>query len=261
VSFVERTTAPSTIGSLAADLSQLGVRPGMTLLVHSSLSAIGYVCGGAVAVVDALLSAVGAEGTLVMPTHTGDLSEPSQWKHPAVPEAWWPVIRGETPAFDPRTTPTRGMGAVVEVFRTWRGTLRSAHPRGSFAARGPNAQTITGAHTLEASFGEGSPLARLYDLDASVLLLGVGFDRNTSFHLAEHRAQCRPQVVQGTPMLEDGARVWKTYADLDYDAGPFADIGAAFLAAGRARSGTIGAAEAHLFSQRDCVDFAVMRLP
>jgi ABC-type transport system substrate-binding protein len=45
---------------LLRDLHALGVRPGMDVMVHSSLSKIGHVVGGAEAVVDALLAAVAA---------------------------------------------------------------------------------------------------------------------------------------------------------------------------------------------------------
>ena len=68
---------PATVASLAHDLARLGVEPGMTLLVHSSLSALGYVIGGPVAVVQALEGVLSPRGTLVMPTQTGDLSDPA----------------------------------------------------------------------------------------------------------------------------------------------------------------------------------------
>ena len=55
---VEKTKMPATIESLQTDLRTLGVRPGMVVLVHSSLSAMGWVCGGAVAVVIALQEAI-----------------------------------------------------------------------------------------------------------------------------------------------------------------------------------------------------------
>lgn len=72
--------------SLAKDLRKIGVKTGMTLLVHSSPSSLGWVCGGAAAIALALEEVLGDEGTLVMLTHSGDLSDPAMWKHPPVPE-------------------------------------------------------------------------------------------------------------------------------------------------------------------------------
>lgn len=82
---IERVDEPVTTASLVADLRNLGVEVGDTLLVHSSLSALGWVSDGAPAVIDALQEAVTPEGTLVMPTHTG-YSDPAGWENPPVPE-------------------------------------------------------------------------------------------------------------------------------------------------------------------------------
>ena len=164
---------PATVASLADDLRTLGLGAGENVMVHSSLSRLGYVAGGPVAVVMALCDVVGAEGTIVMPAHSGDLSDPSSWSNPPVPEPWWETIRAEVPAYDPALTPTRMMGAVVECFRHLPGARRSDHPTVSVVARGPQADCVVEGHSLAYGLGEGSPLARLYELDAKVLLLGV----------------------------------------------------------------------------------------
>jgi aminoglycoside N3'-acetyltransferase len=86
-------SAPVTRSRIADDLGRLGVRRGGVLLAHSSLSTLGWVCGGAQAVVEGLLDALAPDGTLVVPTHTGGNSEPADWRNPPVPRDWWPVIR------------------------------------------------------------------------------------------------------------------------------------------------------------------------
>lgn len=257
---VEATPEPATVGSLVRDLRALGVTSGTTLVVHSSLTALGWVAGGAHAVVLALGEAAGPDGTIVMPSHSTGLSEPSHWQNPPVPETWWKTIRSEMPAFDPRVTPTRGMGVIADTFRAQEGAIRSNHPHSSFTARGPRAAEITRDHALDSGLGEGSPLARLYDLDAHVLLLGVGHDRNTSLHLCEYRAEfpSKKTMRQGAPVLVAGERRWAEFQDLDWDEDDFVALGAAFeQEAGAVRVGRVGTGEARLMRQRELVDFGV----
>src|SRR5512135_1478972 len=98
---VEKTPLPGTRESLASDFRRLGLYEGMTLLVHSSLSALGWVCGGPVAVIQALMDVLTEAGTLIMPAHSGDVSDPARWCNPPVPADWIPIIRAAMPAFDP----------------------------------------------------------------------------------------------------------------------------------------------------------------
>src|SRR5271154_5984463 len=111
---IARDGEPRTRASLVRDLRSLGVAPGSVLLVHASLRRIGWMVGGAHAVILALMDAVGPEGTLVMPTFSGQLTDPAGWREPAIPEAWIETLRDHLPTYDPARTPTRGMGAIAE---------------------------------------------------------------------------------------------------------------------------------------------------
>ena len=253
---VEETPVPRTRESLACDLRALGVEAGMVVEVHSALSKLGWVSGGPVAVVQALQDVLTEAGTLVMPTHSPNYTDPTNWKNPPVPVSWLPILYEQMPAFDPRITPSAFMGQIVETFRTWPGVLRSSHPALSFAAWGRHARTITANHALDYGLGEGSPLARLYDLSGFILLLGVGYENCTALHLAEYRAPNAPQISEGAPILENGQRVWKTYREIDLNDDPFPEIGAAFETSSLVKNGLVGSAPCKLLPQRPIVDFA-----
>lgn len=256
---IARTDEPLSVERLVADLRALGVTAGDAVLVHSSLSSLGWVSGGAPAVVDALMEAVTEDGTLVMPTHTGHYSDPEGWEDPPIPESWATDVRTSMPPYRPEITPTRGMGAIPECFRTYPGVVRSRHPTNSFAAWGADAEFVVGDHDYDHGLGERSPLARLNDLDGSVLLLGASHGANTSLHLAEHRADYeKTTVTQDAPVLGgDGHREWTSFEELDYDSSDFEKAGEAFerdrpdaVARGR-----VGEAETVLLSQRALVDY------
>ena len=255
---VAQTACPRTREDLAADLRRLGVAAGSTLLVHCSLSAMGWVIGGATAVIQALRDALTERGTLVMPAHSADLTDPAGWMAPPIPASWHAQVRAVMPAYDPATTPTRGMGTVAEQFRTWPGVRRSLHPAFSLTAVGPEAERIVRHHALDDPFGEASPLGRLYELGASTLLLGVGFERCTALHLAERRTwPYRAPVEEGSPMMVEGARRWVRYSVPPLDAGPFPAAGQHLVEAGLVAAGMVGSAECRLLLVRDAVDAAV----
>lgn len=257
---IARTAMPVTKVNLVAALHDVGVRTGSMVIVHSSLSRLGWVVGGGQAVVEALLEVVGETGTIVMPSLSSDLSEPSRWVAPPVPEAWWQTIRDEMPAYDAALTPMLFMGETAGCFQRHPRTLRSAHPADSFMANGPLAEFVLHPHDLSSAFGDGSPLGRLYELDARIVLLGVGHDNNTSLHLAESRTRWahRHVIECGAPMIVDGVRRWVTYDDVDYDADDFAALGAAFAeATGRETRVPLGVGEVVSCSVRDIVDFGV----
>lgn len=254
---------PITVDRIKADLQTLGLRPGMTIIVHSSMKSLGgWILGGPVAVIMALEQLLGVEGTLVMPTHTGELSDPSTWVNPPVDPKWWDVIRNAMPGYDPDLSPTYYMGAISECFRKQKGTLRSSHPQVSFAARGRLAERICGEHSLENCLGEASPLAKIYEAGGYVLLLGVGYSVNTSLHLAEYRANYpgKKQIVHRAPIMRGQTSEWVEFADIEFDEGDFADIGQQFErdCPHIVRRGNIVEAPSVLVPQKDLVDFATV---
>ncbi|MGL5754928.1 MAG: AAC(3) family N-acetyltransferase [Paraclostridium sp.] len=123
------------------------------------------------------------------------------------------------PAFNHKITPCRNMGIIAQTLVNYEGVIRSYHPQVSFSVYGKDKEFITNNHSLEYGLSENSPIARLYDLDANVLLLGVYYENNTSFHLSEYRSNCREKYIAGAPIIEN--------------------------------------ANCKLFSQRACVDFAI----
>mgnify|MGYP000253557819 CR=1 FL=1 len=247
---------PVTPERLASDLRDLGIR-GETVLVHSSVSSLGWVPGGPQGVVEALQNAVTEAGTIVVPTHTSHLCTPSVWENPPIPDDWLPEVRESMPAFRPAVTPSRGVGAIPECLRTHPNAVRSTHPQYSFAAWGANADEVVADHELDYGLGENSPLSAVYDRDGLVLMLGTDYETNTSLHLAETRADHeREETVEEGPMLVDGEREWMEFMDIERTTDDFPDAGAAFENDVGAETGRVGAADATVVDQRSLVDYA-----
>lgn len=159
--------------TIVRGLEGLGLHHGHHVLVHSSLSSIGYVDGGAATVVRALLDVVGASGTVVVPTLTATEQDGP----------------GRDIVFDPESTPC-WTGAVAETVRRWPGARRSAHPTHSVAAVGAAAERLTAGHeNCVTPCGTGSPFARLAaDIDGVILMLGCDHESNTTLHHVEELA-------------------------------------------------------------------------
>lgn len=195
----------------------------------------------------------------MMPTQSWKNLDPETGVHWEVDESQWDRIRENWPAYDKDITPTNTMGAVAEMFRKWPGSIRTNHPARSVCAWGKHAEYLTSEHTLSNIFGEGSPIAKLYELDAKVLLIGVGYDKNTSIHLADVRANYpgKHDCIEHSAIFENGVRVWKAYSTLFVDGEDFEDIGEAFEKECAFSVGKVGNATSKLMKQRELVDFSV----
>ncbi|CAG8940206.1 unnamed protein product [Penicillium salamii] len=244
-----------TRSSLTNDLRKLGLNSGDTVLLHSSLSRVGWISGGAETLVHSLLDVLTPQGTLAVPTHTGGNTDPAGWANPPVPEERWQTIRDTMPAFDRRISRSERMGVIPEVVRNWPGAVRSTHPQTSFSAVGANAHFVTEGHALDCLFGEQSPLARLEKINAKVLLLGVDFDVCTCFHLAEYRVDSR-KADNSFSAFQDGSRTWVTVSDVAVSDEDFLELGKDLVAETDVTKGEVGGAQCCLLSLPQAVKFA-----
>ena len=169
---------PATRAQLCAELRELGLRPGAAVMMHSSLSALGPVDGGAATVVDALLDAVGEDGTLLVPAFRD-----SVWGDPAEftnSDCDCTSADGLCPSRQPGF-----QGVIPEEVRRRPGSLRSCHKTHSWVGLGARARDLLAGHrAAPSSCGPGNPFESLRD-DDLVLTLGVGVDRVTLWHFYE----------------------------------------------------------------------------
>lgn len=158
-------TKTMTTGGIAEGLRALGICPGERLMVHSSLSSLGYVEGGAPAVIEALLEVLGPAGTLMVPTFTHSATE----------------------YFDPLESPSKN-GAITEAARLRRGARRSLHPTHAVTVIGPDAEELLADDLKCGALGKGCALDRLAKKGGRILLLGVNHLANSVIHVGEDYA-------------------------------------------------------------------------
>ena len=161
----------------------------------------------------------------------------------------------------------RDNGFWPELLRTTPGALRSGNPGASVVALGARSQWFTDNHPLDYGYGPGTPLARLVEADGKTLLLGAPLDTMTLLHHAEHLAAIPHRIRRyDTPMLIDGRIAWRSFEEYDTSDPPgepgelpldhIGQIVEAFLATGKGKRGTIGAAPSVLVRATEIVPFA-----
>jgi aminoglycoside 3-N-acetyltransferase len=225
--------------AITAQLRALGVREGGVLLVHTSYRAVRPVDGGPQGLIGALRDSLGPDGTLAMPSWTGDDDQP----------------------FDPLTTPASSdLGVVADTFWRLPGVIRSAHCF-AFAAAGPQAARITADPLPLPPHLPASPVGRVHDLDGQVILLGVGHDANTTLHLAELIAGVPYRIPHHCTVTgSDGRPARVEYEENDHCCQRFALMDGWLRDRGLQREGQVGQARARLMWSRDVVAVATEQL-
>jgi aminoglycoside N3'-acetyltransferase len=223
--------------SLAEELVALGISGDGVLVVHTAFSSFGGRAGAPSDLIAALRMAAGARGTVVMPSMSDDDDHP----------------------FDCQRTPCIGMGIVADTFWRMPGVSRSDSPH-SFAAIGPHAAEITTPHPLDIPHGLDSPIGRAHELDAEVLLLGVGHDANTTVHLAENLAGARYGMPKYATVMRHGQPHRQHYFEIDHCCANFALLDSWLEARGHQQRGFVAGAPARLVGARDVVATALEHL-
>jgi aminoglycoside 3-N-acetyltransferase len=257
---------PVTRSQLVADLRRLGLRPGMTVMVHTAMSALGWVVGGSQTIVEALLACVGDEGTICAQASWEDVPFGiASW-----PGRWQRAYETEMPPFDPRLSAAAPYeGRIPERIRTWPGARRSANPAAGVTAIGRRAAELTADHRLDDGFGAGTPYARLVAAGGVVLLLGSPLGSISLLHHAEAIADAPKRwTTYRLPVLVGQRRRWLSIREIDVwrgafrydDDDPLAAIARDALAGGIGAVSTVGAARCHLYPAPELTSFAVSRL-
>jgi len=161
-------------------VQQVGITAGDIVFVHSSLSSVGHVAGGADAVIDALMEVIGSNGTLLMPTNYDngvigvsecgvDRRYPPAPPHVAVP-------------WDPKSSPAH-TGAIANAFWARKGVLRSRHPTHAVAAWGKLAKEFVKGHEPGTSCcGREGPYGKMVDYDGRFLYFTCTINATTFWH-------------------------------------------------------------------------------
>ena len=183
-------------------------------IVHTSLSAFGYIPGGERTIVKALKD-IFSEGNIVMAAQTADLSDPAEWGAPPATEQAQMIIKENMVPFDKNETPIHYIGKTPEYFRTSDGVKRTNHPLYSMCAWGRDADHICRNRKYDMPFDWDSPLGDLYKLDAKVIMLGTDYESCTALHLADSTID-RPLLEETAPVKnEKGEREWITFKNVD----------------------------------------------
>ena len=221
-------------------------------MVHSSLRQTGPVIGGAATIINAILEAIGQEGTLVAYVDFEPFFEEGD---------------DEIPVFNKVTaSAARDHGILHELIRTWPGSLRSDHPGAGISAVGAKAEWLTEHHPFQYGYGPGTPFEKLVEVNTKILMLGAPLDTITLLHYAEHLAEIPDkQVVQYRHLMPtpEGPR-WIDFEEFDTSEpvnsqlpeNVFEQIAEAFFESGQGTKISFGQTSAFLFESKQLIPFA-----
>lgn len=248
----------STVSSkkeMLQQLEALGIQKGMVLLVQADSTRLGYLIGGEQALMEALMEAVGYEGTLIMATFTPELLDPSLCE-PRIHREYWEEVRRNALPFDRKTTLPKHADPLVLQFLRNEGIARSYHPLYSFAAWGKYAKLFCDRHPLHFGLGQDSPLGKVVEFNGYTLMLGCDYEGCCIFQLARYQGS-QPSIRLLSAPIENNKQVlWKDMLDVTYSTKDFSAVGDVMEERCVVKSSYIGNGRCRLFSAREALHLA-----
>lgn len=221
---------------LKSQFQTLGLKSGMKILVHTSLSKVGHLENGPEDLINALKETVTENGIIVMPAYncSGDYKP--------------------------------NLSIVNDTFKNQPDVIRTNQLIASMAVWGAQKEKIAAnvpytEEGLSFEHGEKSTIAKLYENNGWSLMIGTDYSTCTMMHLAENRANWPGKFIYTEEVTTpDGKKV--LYHDVAYQEEDFNDIGKAFESKYKDDKtailyGKIGNADCRLINQKILVDFAI----
>lgn len=257
IDVISHTDEPISKEDLIRDFKALGLQQDDHVILHVSLSKIGWIIGAEVTLIKALQEVL-SHGTIVMATQTGQLSNPRRWENPPVPSTWHDKIIKHMPYYDQDLTPPYHLGRVAQLFYKMHNVYRSHHPSSSFSAWGHYAKPLTETHSISPAFGDGSPIEFMRKHQFKVLSIGTSYDTMTVLHYAETKKLQAKKITQ-MYFVNDGKNQTHILEveDIDYDTQDFLSIGEGFEQSHTFKRGKIGQATTTLIPVNELIESAI----
>lgn len=240
---------------IITQLEHLGIQKGMLLFVNADMNSFANINGGAQAVMEALMQAVGYEGTIVVPCFTPQYKDPACQDIKA-PRQYWKQIREHALPFDRKLSEPMGSDTFIYQFLRNEAVVRSYHPLYSFAAWGKYAKLICDKHPLHFALGKDSPLGKICEMNGYCVLLGCGYEECTMFQMPQYQGELFPVTLVSAPIESNHRCTWIDMLDIQHQKKDFPDIGEVMEDRKTVKTSYIGTAKCRMFSAREAVNLA-----
>jgi aminoglycoside 3-N-acetyltransferase len=244
-----------TLSECVTRFSEAGIAAGDAVVLHGSLKAVGWISGGANTVVDALLSLVGPEGTVIVAAQYTANLDPGLLETRLDPQTVT-VLRTTQPPFRGKATHLPTMGSLTTAVQLDERSRMSNHPTCAVLALGKHAKWLTADHPLTPAFGEGSPYAKAQELNAKLVLIGVEYAVVSALHTVQVATKTLPWCIHSAAQGSVESPTRSYYLDYAYTCEAFDSIGFAYESTHPVKKTPLGKAVVRCLPLRPFLAFA-----